>query len=146
MDKTTKILISLLGGLAFFIITKEIIISLIICFWLLFAFFSLPHQIFLFFSIPFLIYDLVFKTTNFTYAALMVILGLLLAVLSGFTQSKKLSIIKFLPDTKTISIIIICAFFFFALLFSYRTFQKQQQTQQEVQKEKPAEKVIINLK
>ena len=146
MDKTTKVIISLVGGLAFFVITKELILSLIISVWLLFALFSLPHQIFLFFSIFFLFYYLVFKNISFTYAAIMVILGLLLAVLSGFTQSRKQSIISSLPDTKTISIIILVAFFLFALLFSYQTFQRQQQARREVQKEKPAEKIIIQLK
>lgn len=146
MDKTTKVIISLVAGLAFFVSTKELILSLIIGVWLLFALFSLAYQIFLFFSIFFLFYYLFFKTISFSYTAIMVILGLLLAVLSGFTQSKKQSTIKFLPDTKTISLIIICAFFLFALLFSYQTYQRQQQVRQEVQKEKPVEKVIIQLK
>ncbi len=146
MDKTTKVIIALVGGLAFFVFTKELILSLIISIWLLFALFSIQHQIFLFFSIFFLVYYLVFKNIIFSYATIMVILGLFLAVLSGFTKSKKQLGINFLSDTKNISIIILIAFFLFALLFSYQTFQKQQQTRQEIQKDKPIEKVIIQLK
>lgn len=150
MDKTTKVFISLVGGLAFFVITKELILSLIISVWLLFALFSLAHQIFLFFSIFSLFYYLVFKTISFVLPAIMVVLGLILVVLPKIDSGQARMTIKgsnkFLPDTRIIGFLLLLAFFLFALLFSYQTFQKQQQVRQEVQKEKPPEKIIINLK
>lgn len=145
MDKTTKMLISLLGGLVFFIVTKEMIISLIICLWLLFALFSLSHQIFLFFSIFFFVSYLVFDNIRFIYPALMVILGLLLAVLPKSVAKERQVPIRFWRDTKITGQLILVVFFVLALFFSYQTYQKQQQ-KQEVLTEKPPEKVIIRLK
>ena len=146
MDKTTKVIISLVGGLAFFVITKELIISLIICLWLFFALFSLPHQIFLFFSIFLLVYYLVFKNISFIYPALMVILGLLLAIFPKPVVKERQVPLHFWRNTKTVNLMILAAFFVFALFFSYQTFQKQKQVRPEMQNEKPVEKVIINLK
>ncbi len=126
MDKTTKVFISFIGGLFFFILTKELILSLIICFWLLFALFSLSHQIFLFFAILLLLYYLLFKTISFTYVAIMVILGLLLTIIPKPEGKNKQSVLGFLHDAKTIGFIILSVFLLFALIFSYQTYLKEQ--------------------
>lgn len=157
MDKTSKIFLIFIGTLAVFAVSKDLILSLLISFWLLFWLFYLPYQFFLFFSLFLLVYYLVLKNISFVIPAIMVVLGLILAVLpkidSGQDPGRARTTVrmtikggsnKFLPSTKTMGFLLLLAFFLFALVFSYQEYQNQQ-ISKVIKKEKPVEKVIIRL-
>lgn len=144
MDKTTKLFAIFVIGLAVFAFSRQLILTLITSFWLIFLFFSLPYQIFLFNSLFLLFYYLFFKNISLFYPVFMVALGLVLAVLPA-PKEKNFTLNNFISDTRALVLIVLTAFFIFALAFSYQTYQKQQKVSKETEKPTSAQKVIINL-
>lgn len=144
MDKTTKIFLVIVSGLGIYALTKELILSLVICFWLIFVLFSLPYQLFLFTAFFLLLYYLLFRNITLFYPVVAVCLGLLLAVLPRH-RGKTIALKAVLSDTKTMIFAVLTAFFFFALLFSYQTYLGQGRKMQK-ESVKPLPKTIIQLK
>ena len=145
MDKSTRLFISFVAGLLVFALSRDIIFGLIVFSWMFFILFSLPYKLYLLFSVLLIIYYVIFKNINFNYIILTVVFGLLSAIIPESYKGEKNTEVDILRDTKVFSIILLSVFFLLSLFFSYQTYQKRQQTDQD-KSEKPVEKVIIQLK
>lgn len=122
MDKSVSFLLPFISSLVFFVVFKDLLLSLIIFIWLLIVVMKLSNKILLVIGIIFLLYYVLFGSINIVYAVLMIFSGLITGIISPqkASDAKTKKRINITPNLK---IYLLAIIFFIVLFISYKMYQ-----------------------